>query len=341
VGNRLPRAADDVCEPLFSCLSLPFERDGAGVNLAAAAGIALCPTHGVNSGELIARADAALDAVSEKGEIGYRFYTGELESHASQRHDRTASIFRAFQDGKFEMRYRVEVECRTQRPEVIRCVPTWRHPERGVVAVNDYQLLVQEAGMLDKFFDWTLAEVVRQKASWRDREWGYLPFALNISAPQLFDVRLAPRIARVLSEFEVEGREFELLFLAEMLQADPENLAPMLVGLKAYGLRLTVDGFAVGAHLLENWRGLPLDNLSLEGGILNGASANHANRLLLTALISLAHGIGLKVNASNIDSEEMLSLLRRLQCDGIRRYRSHTALPPRKIEGLLRRRGLF
>ena len=341
VGNSLPMAADKVCAQLFACLSLPFERDGAGVNLAAAAGIALCPTHGVDREELIARADAALDAVSEKGEMGYRFYTGELESRASQRHDKTASIFRAFQDGKFEMRYRVEVECRTQRPEVIRCVPTWRHPERGLVSVYDYQPLVEEAGILDKFFDWALTEVARQKASWRDREWGYLPLALNVSAPQLLDVRLAPRIARVLSEFEVEGREFELLFATDMLQADPKNLAPMLLALKAYGLKLTVDGFAVGAQLLENWRGLPLDNLSLEGGILNSASTNHADRLLLTALISLAHGIGLKVNASNIDSEEMLGLLRRLQCDGIRRYRSDAALLPRKVEGLLRRRRLF
>lgn len=126
-----------------------------------------------------------------------------------------------------------------------------------------------------------------------------------------------------------------------MLQADPENVAPMLLALKAYGLQLTVDGFAVGAQLLENWRGLPLDNLSLEGGILNSAATNHADRLLLTALISLAHGIGLKVNASNIESEEMLSLLRRLQCDGVRRYRSDAALAPRKVEGVLRRRGLF
>jgi len=86
---------------------------------------------------------------------------------------------------------------------------------------------------------------------------------------------------------------------------------------------------------------LPLDNLSLEDGILGSAPKNHADRLLLTALISLAHGIGLKVNASNIDSEELHGLLRRLQCDGIRRYRSDSALPPRKLEGLLRRRGLF
>ncbi|PPR24032.1 MAG: Oxygen sensor protein DosP [Alphaproteobacteria bacterium MarineAlpha10_Bin2] len=313
----------------------------AGGTLAATAGIALYPTHDADSGELIARANAALDAVSAKGETGFRFYTGELELQASERHDRTASLFRAFQDGKFEMHYRVEVECRTQRPEVIRCVPTWRHPERGVVPVNDYQPLVAEAGMLDKFFDWVLAVVCRQKASWRDREWGYLPLALEIAAPQLLDSRLAPRIARALSEYELEGREFELHFSKDMLQADPESLAPMLLELKAHGLQLTVDGFSVGAQLLENWRSLPLDNLSLEDGILSSAPKNHADRLLLTALISLAHGIGLKVNASNIDSEELHGLLRRLQCDGIRRYRSDSALPPRKLEGLLRRRGLF
>ena len=55
-------------------------------------------------------------------------------------------------------------------------------------------------------------------------------------------------------------------------------------------------------HLLKNWRGLPLESLSLEGGIIPSALTNHLDRLLLKALISLAHGIGLKVNASDIDA---------------------------------------
>jgi len=167
IGNRLPMAAGEVCGPLFTCLSWPYERDGVGVTLAAAAGIALYPTHGADSGELIGRANAALDAISEKGETGHRFYTSDLQSQASQRHDRTASLYRAFQDGKFEMRYRVELDCKTQRPEVIRCVPTWRHPERGLVPVVDCEPLVEEAGMLDRFFDWALTEICRQKVSWR------------------------------------------------------------------------------------------------------------------------------------------------------------------------------
>lgn len=341
VGNRLPMAADEVCQPLFDCLSRPFERDGGGVSLAAAAGIALFPTHGAGSSELIAHANAALDAISVKGENGYRFYTGELESLATERHDRTASLFRAFQDNKFEMRYRVEVECRTENPAVIRCEPAWHHPEHGLVPVSSYEPLVEQAGMLDKFFDWALAEVCRQKALWRDREWGYLPLELEIAAPQLFDSRLAPRIARALGEFEIEGRELELHFSKDILLADTESLAPILLALKAHGLQLTVDGFPVGAQLLEIWRGLPLDNLSLEGGILNSVPANHADRLLLTALISLAHGIGLKVNASDINSEELLGLLRRLHCDGIRRYRSESAVTPKKLESLLRRGRIF
>ncbi len=63
--------------------------------------------------------------------------------------------------------------------------------------------------------------------------------------------------------------------------------------------------------------------------------------MLLTALISLAHGIGLKVNASGIESEDLFDLLRLLHCDGIRRYRSKAALPLKKLENLLARRRLF
>ena len=149
VENRLPMAADEVFAPLFACLSQPVERDGTVVNLSAAIGVALFPTHGTKGGELVRRAEAALDVAVEKRDNGFRFYTSDLESRAAERQDRTASLFRAFQSSDFEMRYRLEVECRTERPARIRCVPTWRHPERGMVPVFDYALLISEAGLLD------------------------------------------------------------------------------------------------------------------------------------------------------------------------------------------------
>lgn len=114
VGNRLPVAADEVFAPLFACLSQPFERDGAVVNLSAAIGVALFPTHGTKGGELVRRAEAALDVAVEKRDNGFRFYTSDLESRAAERQDRTASLFRAFQSSDFEMRYRLEVECRAE-----------------------------------------------------------------------------------------------------------------------------------------------------------------------------------------------------------------------------------
>ncbi len=341
VGNRLPMAADDVFAPLFACLSEPFERDGAVVNLSAAIGVALFPTHGVSAKDLLRHAEAALDAAMEKRENGYRFYTSDLESRAAERHDRTASLFRAFQASDFEMRYRLEVECRTERPARILSVPTWRHPERGMVPLFDYEVLIGEAGLIDTVFDWAVAEVCRQKAAWEDSAWEKLPLAIHIATPQLFGARLAPRLAHALQQWELNGQQFELHFAQELLHNDPGELAPMLEVLKSHGFQITVDGFAVGAHLLDEWHSLPLNNLSLEGGILHRALDNNEDRLMLTALISLAHGIGLKVNASGIESEDLFDLLRLLQCDGIRRYRSKAPLAPNKLESLLRRRRLF
>lgn len=124
VGNRLPMAADEVFAPLFACLTQPFEHGGAAVNLSAAIGVALFPTHGANAEELVARAEAALDAAVENRENGYRFYTSDLQSRSAERQDRTASLFCAFEASDFEMCYRLEVECRTERPALIRAVPT-------------------------------------------------------------------------------------------------------------------------------------------------------------------------------------------------------------------------
>ena len=183
--------------------------------------------------------------------------------------------------------------------------------------------------------------MARPKAAWEDSAWEKLPLSIHIATPQLFGARLAPRLAHALQQWELDGQQFELHFSQELLLNHPGELAPMLEVLKTHGFQITVDGFAVGAHLLDEWHSLPLNNLSLEGGILNRALDSNEDRLMLTAFISLAHGIGLKVNASGIESEDLFDLLRLLQCDGIRRYRSKAPLAPKKLESLLRRRRLF
>ena len=112
-----------------------------------------------------------------------------------------------------------------------------------------------------------MAEVFRQRAAWADSELDGLPLALNVVTSQLFGARLAPRLAQALQEWELQGQQFELHFSKGILLKNTSELVPMLEVLKLHGFQLTVDGFAVGAKLLDEWHSLPLNNLSLEGGL--------------------------------------------------------------------------
>lgn len=66
-----------VAEKIIKSLGEPFEIGGHLIQTGSSIGIAVCPDHGSNAADLIARADAAMYAVKREGRGNYRMYSPE------------------------------------------------------------------------------------------------------------------------------------------------------------------------------------------------------------------------------------------------------------------------
>lgn len=115
------------------------------------------------------------------------------------------------------------------------------------------------------------------------------------------------------------------------LLADSESVASRLARLREAGLRIAVDDFGTGYASLSYLTSLPLDMLKIDRGLVAQIARRERDRIVVKALIRLAHELGLKTVVEGVETAGQLALLQEWGCD---RYQGFLGAEPLTHEGL-------
>ena len=105
--------------------------------------------------------------------------------------------------------------------------------------------------------------------------------------------------------------------------------------MKALGLRLTIDDFGKAYSSLSYLHRLPVDARKIDRSFLESFTENPGNTIIVEAVVSLAHSLGLEVTGEGVESAEQLAFLRRMGCDFGQGYHLARPLPKEQVERLL------
>lgn len=101
--------------------------------------------------------------------------------------------------------------------------------------------------------------------------------------------------------------------------------------LKKMGVSVAVDDFGTGYSSVKYLKLLPIDVLKIDKSFIQEVEVSSAQKEIIKALISLAHGINLKVTAEGVEVLEQLKFLERHECDKIQGYIFSKPLTPDKF----------
>ncbi|MEJ2406413.1 MAG: EAL domain-containing protein, partial [Candidatus Thiodiazotropha sp.] len=88
----------------------------------------------------------------------------------------------------------------------------------------------------------------------------------------------------------------------------------------ALGILLAMDDFGTGYSSLSYLRSYPFRILKIDQSFIRDISLDKADRELISAAISMAHGLNLIVIAEGVETEEQLRYLRSQDCDYAQGY---------------------
>jgi EAL domain-containing protein (putative c-di-GMP-specific phosphodiesterase class I) len=93
------------------------------------------------------------------------------------------------------------------------------------------------------------------------------------------------------------------------------------------GVTTSIDDFGIGYSSILYLRQLPLRELKVDCVFVSPMARSRQDHDIVEALISLAHGLGLRVVAEGVEDEATYALLKSMGCDRAQGYWIARAMP--------------
>ena len=101
-------------------------------------------------------------------------------------------------------------------------------------------------------------------------------------------------------------------------------------------IEVAIDDFGTGYSSLSYIAKLPVNVLKIDRAFIINMTTNPDDLNIVSAIISLAHSLNLRVIAEGVETDEQADLLRMLKCDEIQGYLFSPAVTADRIEQFLR-----
>ena len=340
-----PEAAVAIAERVAATIGQPIRLDGTEVVPATSVGIALTADPAESPETLIRNADAAMYTAKERGRARFEVYDEALRARALERLNLESALRRAVERDELRLLYQPAVELRGGRVTGVEALLRWAHPDRGLLTPAQFLPAAEETGLIVAAGRWVLAEACRQAAAWwqalgyehRTDDWTPpLTMRVNLSRRQLVHTGLVADVRRAVDDAGIPPAALCLEISEEALGGGDDAASAALRGLKELGVRLAVDDFGTGSSSLGALTRLPMDSLKVDGSFVAGLGRNIDDTTVVSAVVNLAHSLGLDAVAEGVESAGQLDALRALECDDAQGFHLAAPMAAADVEALLR-----
>lgn len=205
----------------------------------------------------------------------------------------------------------------------------WPGANGSVRSPADFIPLAERSGMIVPLGEWVLRTGV---AAWsRMRQHARLPepfyVSVNVSPVQLATEERVEKLVRLIQSSEVDTAQLRLEVTEETLLSDPEQAQSALSRLRETGVKIMIDDFGTGYSSLSYLHQFPIDSLKIDRSFVNSVVGNAKGEQVVTAVVQLAHGLGMDVVAEGLENEEELGILKAKGCEYGQGYYFSKPLP--------------
>ena len=310
-----------VQQKLKQCFTQAFRTDGHDLIVTVSAGISIFPIDGEDPDRLMRNAEAAMYQAAEQGGNNYRFYSSEMSVKTAERLRIETGLHQALEGekGEFLLHYQPQVSLKTGVATGVEALLRWRHPDLGLVSPATFIPIAEETGQIVPIGEWALRAACVQAKAWHGQGLS-LRVSVNLSARQFLDASLVETVKRILAETGVDPRLLGLELTESALIQHDETVSNALHDLKTTGLSIAIDDFGTGYSSLGYLKRLPIDYLKIDQSFVRDIATDKDDATIVVTVIAMAHGLGMKVIAEGVETDEQLQFLREHGCDEVQGF---------------------
>jgi diguanylate cyclase (GGDEF)-like protein/PAS domain S-box-containing protein len=308
--------AIQVAERILEVMRAPFTLHGRELFITASIGITVGDGDGKRAPDLLRDADLAMYRAKHSGKARYAIFEEAMNAQALERLELEHGLRRAVEREELVVHYQPKVSLATGKIVDFEALARWEHPRRGLLLPEQFVPVAEETGLIIPIGEAVLAEACRQSKEWCELR-PAIPHAMcvNLSARQFREPGLTQSVARIIEETGLEASNLFLEITESTAMRDAQATAATLEEIQGLGVRTVLDDFGTGYSSLSYLERFPVDAIKIDRSFVGGLGEYSGAQMLVSAIISLAHALGLQVIAEGVETEEQLELLRGMGCD--------------------------
>jgi diguanylate cyclase (GGDEF)-like protein len=321
--------ATALAQRVLNSFATPFTLSDHEVVTTASIGIALYPENGEDPDILLKHADAAMYRAKEAGRNNYQYFGEELHRRAIQRLCMESELRNALDNEEFVVYYQPKVNVGDNRITGAEALIRWQQPSGRLVAPLDFIPVLEDTGLIVPVGEWVLRRALQDTAELRKRGFNDFRIAVNVSAVQFEDEDFMETVKRALATADLPESALELEITEGVLMRDNERTRRSMEALRRINVRLSIDDFGTGYCTLVCLKRFPVQALKIDRSFIKDIGTNIDDAAIASAVVALAHGLGLEVVAEGVETQNHVDFLRKVGCEYIQGY--HVS-PPRSFD---------
>ena len=310
-------SATQLAEVLVKELGQPLVVEGRQVFLGTSIGITLFPEDASGATALMKNGDIAMYQAKVAGKNCYRFYSRAMDQAVERRVHMEQELRGAWERGELSLAYQPIYRVSDQRIIGAEALLRWQHPEMGAVAPSVFIDVAEQSGLIESIGPRVLRAACTAAARWAvEGGMDEPPFvAVNVSPRQLRSGDLPEEVASCLRDTGLPASRLHLELTETAVIGDEAHASALLAKLHRTGVKVWLDDFGTGFSGLSHLRRVPVDGVKIDRSFIADMQRDPDDLALTTAIIAMAHSLGITVVAEGVEKEAQFEILRDRGCD--------------------------
>ena len=330
-----PSAADPIAARLAEELCRPFQLRDIEINTSASIGIAFTGP-GVDSPEaLLHDADLAMYRSKHDRRASHGIIDLRQLQLVGQQGGLARALPGAIARGELHLHYQPIVDAHDGRVTEVEALLRWTHPAQGPVPPAVFIPFAEQSGQILELGLFVLEQACMDRHQWQRHAPSEIAMSINVSAHQLMSAGFVGSVATVLTRTSTSPSLVTLELTEGVIVRDEGRALVVLAQLKELGVKLALDDFGTGYSSLAFLNALPIDTIKVDGTFIAKLSAQPSSREIVTAIIGLAHSLGMTVVAEGVETVEQQHEMAQLGSDRYQGFYFAKPMPASEVDPLV------
>ena len=297
-----------------------FNLSGTVVYTTASIGIARVASSYQSAEDILRDAEIAMYNAKSRGRARAEMFHSTMFARALDLFELETDLRRAVERNEFELYYQPIVSSTNGRVRAFESLLRWRHPSRGLLTPSSFLELLKETGLIVPVGEWVIKEACRQARIWQEIRLKPVPVTINLASQQFTHANVVNTVTEAIEASGVDPLGIVLELTEDALLEDLDSAKETLAPLRARGVRIMIDDFGTGYSSLSYLRRLSVDAIKIDASFVDRIERFTEDRMIVRAIVALAHALELCVVAEGIERKEQLTELVNLECEEVQGY---------------------